>query len=135
MDFAHYKTLRERGLTRGCYAKQRHFLKFIIPEFSTGCRSETPLKCWGLQAVVDKWCNTQVNITAAMTLHKKTLVVLGIASLFLICSLSVIVIQTLLGNFKQLEGQHVLNNLSRAQKALSAEISQLHRLNADWACW
>ncbi len=70
-----------------------------------------------------------------MTLHQKTLTVLGIASLFLIGSLSLIVIKTFLGNFEQLEGQHVLNNLSRAQKALSAEISQLHRLNADWACW
>ncbi len=70
-----------------------------------------------------------------MTLQKKTLAVLGIAAFLLIIILTQIVSTILLENFENLEQQQVLNNLSRAQNALSAEIADLHSFNKDWAWW
>lgn len=70
-----------------------------------------------------------------MTIRKKTLLIIFVTTLFLVLLLFGVSETFFLGSFANLEDHMVLQNLDRAQLALSSDIDQLNSTETDWASW
>ena len=70
-----------------------------------------------------------------MTLHKKTLIIIGVTFIGLIVILYFISQNILLHSFAELEERNVHQNVERALSALSSELSSLEATAGDWASW
>lgn len=70
-----------------------------------------------------------------MTIRKKTLLIIFVTTLFLVLLLYGISETFFLGSFANLENHLVLQNVDRAQLALSSDIDQLNSTVQDWAAW
>lgn len=71
----------------------------------------------------------------SMTIRKKTLLIIFVTTLFLVLLLFGISETFFLGSFANLEEHMVLQNIDRAQLALSSDIDQLNSTETDWASW
>ncbi len=70
-----------------------------------------------------------------MTIRKKTLFIIFVTTLFLVLLLYGISETFFLGSFANLEDHMVLQNVDRAQLALSSDIDQLNSTVQDWSTW
>ena len=70
-----------------------------------------------------------------MTIRKKTLLIIFVTTLFLVLLLFGISETFFLGSFANLEEHMILQNIDRAQLALSSDIDQLNSTETDWASW
>jgi PAS domain S-box-containing protein len=72
---------------------------------------------------------------SSITIRKKTLLIIFATTLFLLLLLYGISETFFLNSFANLEDQEVLENVGRAQLALSSDIDQLNSTVQDWAAW
>lgn len=70
-----------------------------------------------------------------MTIRKTALLIIFATTLFLVLLLYGISETFFLGSFANLEDRTVLQNVDRAQLALSSDIDQLNSTETDWASW
>lgn len=70
-----------------------------------------------------------------MTLHKATIFSICLGTLALLCVLSLATHFVIANSFRDLERDHALQNLERAQNAIEQELDVLDDLVVDWAVW
>jgi len=71
----------------------------------------------------------------SITIRKKTILIIFLTTLFFVLLLYGISETFFLGSFANLEDHMVLQNVDRAQLALSSDIDQLNSTETDWAGW
>lgn len=70
-----------------------------------------------------------------MTLRKATIFSICLGTLALLCVLSLATHFVIANSFRDLERDHALRNLERAQNAVTQELAALDELVVDWAVW
>lgn len=70
-----------------------------------------------------------------LTIRTKTILILGLTLTCLLIGLYLIATRILMGGFSEVEETDATRNVERVRDAVESDISELDRINRDWASW